>query len=333
MVTSAFPPETSQELYADSLKLLGGTTVCGIFYGIMTVLAAACVHAFFHCTPRGGSSRLRLAAQVGYVALLWVSGTLYMACLARTSNDVYVVCRLQLQSPSEWSDFQSPEYILGDTAYVVAHCLADGLLVWRFRAVWHNSKWYRYLLPCAVLLYLAVIALDFMAVINNSLPGHSFYSTVAYKMTAPSFVASVVLNLYTTSLIAGRLYVFRRWLVNTVGKDFLHPKHFTNIAGIVVESCALFTVTSIIFMGTYVARHPAFYVMIAVLSQVQIIAPLLVILRMSWGIAWEPDVTMCTAAIDVGHVLQRDDDCHISVIPNLRIAACDSVKDGSDTNV
>jgi len=325
MDTPALRPETSQELFTDSLKLFGSTTVCGVFYGFMTALAAACIHAFFHCTPCGEPSRLRLTLQVGYVTLLWICGTLYVASMARTVQDGYVALRMQLQSPAEWSDFQLPEFILADASYMVANCLADGLLLWRLRAVWYKSKWYPYLLPCSVLLYLAVVALDFMAVAADSLPGKTFYSADAFKMTIPAFVASVVFNVYTTSLIAGRLYTFRLWLTQTVGKRFLHPKHFTNIAAIILESSALFTVTSVIFTGLYLARHPAYYLMIAVLSQVQIIAPLLVIIRISWGIAWEADITICS---DGEHVLQRDDDDRIGAISSLKIAGCDSFRDG-----
>ncbi|EIW79064.1 hypothetical protein CONPUDRAFT_83405 [Coniophora puteana RWD-64-598 SS2] len=77
--------------------------------------------------------------------------------------------------------------------------------------------------------------------------------------------------------------------VKHIGDSAIHSKHYTNIASILVESCALFTITSVIFIGFYLAHNAVQFLMIAVLAQVQIIAPLLVMLRISKDVAWEAD--------------------------------------------
>ncbi|EIW79079.1 hypothetical protein CONPUDRAFT_145251 [Coniophora puteana RWD-64-598 SS2] len=285
--TNVLPPETPAQLIADGINLIGATTVCGTFYGFMTAIAGVCIYTF--CLPgsRAKRSRGRLAFLVSYVALLWLCGSLYVAGIARSTTDAYVDRRLVLQSPAEWGDPTLPEVTVLDTAYEVSMALADGLMVWRFRTVWYDSPWYPFLMPVPVLIYLASLATGFTSVVSGTRPDRDFYSLVAQRTTVPAFILSVALNLYTTSLIAGRLYSYRRWFAKHIGNSALHPKHYTNIAGIVVESCALFTVTSIIFVCFYLLHNPGQFLMIAVLAEVQIIAPLLVMLRISNDVAWE----------------------------------------------
>ncbi|EIW79057.1 hypothetical protein CONPUDRAFT_166889 [Coniophora puteana RWD-64-598 SS2] len=334
--SSGVPPETPQELLADSIKLIGSTTVCGTFYGLMTVLACACVQTFLSRTSRARRTRGRLVFLVGYVGLLWLGGTLYVVGLARSIQDAYVDLRLKIPSPAAWNDFQLPEAILADAAYSVSTCLADGLMVWRFRTMWYDSRLYWLLMPFPILLYLAVAVLSFVSVVTCSLPGHNFYSKLAYKTTIPGFVTSVVLNFYTTSLMAGRLYTFRRRFIRDIGGATLHTKQYTNIAGMLVESCALFTMTSLIFIGFYLSGHPAEFVMIAILSQMQIIAPLLVMLRISRGIAWEATTASTLHArsrhdvVELGDRRRRretgdEEDENPSALSSLKFARHDDV--------
>ncbi|EIW79054.1 hypothetical protein CONPUDRAFT_126852 [Coniophora puteana RWD-64-598 SS2] len=337
--SASVPPETSEQLLADAIKLVGSTTVCGTFYGIMTVLAGACVHTLLARRSRAMHCRRWLAILVGYVVLLWLCGTLYIACLSRTMQDAYVYRRLEVQAPSEWADFTMPENIIGDAANVLAICLADGLMIWRMRTIWFDSAWYSWLMPIPMLAYIGLCVSCGLTVIMSSLPGHDFYAKITFKTTIPVFVLSLVINVYTTSFMALRLYTFRRWFTKHMGTCIAHPKQYTDMATIFVESCALLTVTFSIATGFYLAQHPARYLCIAVLSQVQIISPLLVIYRISRGIAWRADTTTTSHNQDQSDAAELGDCqdgggncCAVAPCPSLKFARVDDDVENSDEN-
>ncbi|EIW74534.1 hypothetical protein CONPUDRAFT_159831 [Coniophora puteana RWD-64-598 SS2] len=313
-ISSGVPPETPEELFADSIRLIGSTTVCGTWYGLMCAVAAMCVSTLLdqqssHISragrPRRSRSRGRLHFLLAYVGAMWLCGTLYVAGLSRSVQVNYVNHRLFEPGPFAYDDWTSPDAILADVAYWLASVLANGLMVWRMKVILYESRFFKVFMPISILIWAAATILGGVSVVVSSLPAHSFYSTLAQHTTVPAFILSMVLNVFATVCMAGRLFLFRRYYAKHIGNSIPHPQHFTNIAGMLVESCALYSTTSVVFIALYLLEHPAERLVIAILSQAQIIAPLLVLLRISRGIAWDK-TTATTFATSTSTATQLD---------------------------
>ncbi|EIW78827.1 hypothetical protein CONPUDRAFT_166725 [Coniophora puteana RWD-64-598 SS2] len=290
------PEETPHQIFIDSIRLIGSTTVAGTCYGMMSVTAGACVHTLFRFRRR--RTVRRLAFLIGYVATLWVCGTLFVAGLSRAIQNAYVDHRLFMPSPGAYFDWSQPGAVIADAAYTCAIILSDGLMVWRFKVIWYDSAWFNWIMPIPAFLYLASAVLCLISTVDTSIPGHGFYSDVAHRTTVPGFILPMVLNVFTTSCMAGRLYYYRRRLAQSVGPDDPNPKIYTNVAAMLIESCALYTSCSVISIILYLLHSSGEFPMITVLAQVQIIAPLLVLLRIARGIAWdETAVTTVTTGV------------------------------------
>ncbi|KIJ65463.1 hypothetical protein HYDPIDRAFT_88626 [Hydnomerulius pinastri MD-312] len=141
-----------------------------------------------------------------------------------------------------------------------------------------------------------------LAYVNHRLfeAGPAVYDDLIYPKPVSIFgsASDVILSIMTSALMLWRFVTlyqgcgFYRWIIAfpcllflaVVGKDLASP--YTTIIAILVESAALYAVWSLIFLVLYVINHPVQYVFMASLSQVQIITPLLITLRVSQGKAW-----------------------------------------------
>ncbi|EIW75701.1 hypothetical protein CONPUDRAFT_85385 [Coniophora puteana RWD-64-598 SS2] len=285
--SSGVPPETSHQLYMDSLRLIGNTTVVGTFYGMMTVAAGMCVQTLVRFRKR--RTPRRLAFLLAYVAVLWASGTLYVAGLALSTQTTYIDHRLFSPGPYAYYKFDQPGVIMTMVTYFVGYVFADGMMVWRFRVIWRDSKHYWWLVPIPCLAWATNVVVGLLADVFISMPQHAFYSTISQKIVVPNMVLTICLNVFTTTLMAGRLLMFRRRMQQheVPGSSTPSSKQYTNVAAMLVESCTLYTTSSVLFLGFYLANHPAETVMVSITSQMQLIGPLLVMLRISRGVAWK----------------------------------------------
>jgi len=107
-------------------------------------------------------------------------------------------------------------------------------------------------------------------------------------------VISLALNIYVTLLIAGRLFAYRHRFKANWGSP--HTKHYTSMGTMLVESYLVLALCTVAFVVVYSLDSLVQYMMAAILSQVQIIAPLMVMIRVSRGIAWEATVPGSLAA-------------------------------------
>lgn len=123
-----------------------------------------------------------------------------------------------------------------------------------------------------------------IALFQASQPGANLWTHVTVNFLIPFFSLSISLNIIVTAMIVGFLMSHRRSIQATIGKQ--HAKQYTSIIAMVVESAALYTIFSVIFIITYGRNSPAQNLFLPVLGQVQCIAPLLILLRVASGRAY-----------------------------------------------
>ena len=104
---------------------------------------------------------------------------------------------------------------------------------------------------------------------KSSRPGSSLWSGVTVNFGLPYFTIACSLNIFLTLLIAGRLF----WHSHNFKKlmpDSKPPTLYSNVITMVVESCAIYAVTSLLFIGPYAANNYASDIFLPLLSQVQV---------------------------------------------------------------
>ncbi|EIW84256.1 hypothetical protein CONPUDRAFT_142613 [Coniophora puteana RWD-64-598 SS2] len=282
-LSDGVPDETPAELLADSLNLIGSTTVAGTAYGVMVTLFVTCVYYLLLGANRRRNGR-RTWFYLMYCIIMFILGTLNTAANAWTRQQAFVTHRLFPLGPTAYTNllFNVPMGIIGTMSYTTALCMADGLILWRFIMLYQDTRYRHYIVPFPCLLYVTSVVMSYNAAIHSSLS--NLYSKVTVELATPAYSLTVSLNVLTTSLMVIRLYLHRRHVQEALGRE--HGSQYTSIAAMLIESSALYAVWSIVFIVLYSLGHPAEYVLLTTLSQVQIIAPLLIIMRVAQGTAW-----------------------------------------------
>lgn len=85
--------------------------------------------------------------------------------------------------------------------------------------------------------------------------------------TIPFFALSLGLNILLTLAIALRLVIFRRHVVSVLGKGY--GSQYTSIAAMIVESAALFSIFSILFIVPFALNKPLNNIFVQSLNHVQ----------------------------------------------------------------
>ncbi|EIW86127.1 hypothetical protein CONPUDRAFT_114263 [Coniophora puteana RWD-64-598 SS2] len=291
-------PDLAAAQFAASLQIIGTMTVGGVFYGFMTVTAAMCFWSLLQTRQRWSSRQLALL--LAYVGALWAAGTVMMGGISQGSINTFVYNGARaLESPYAQAPAVGSTTLVVDTTWWIVRLLTDGMMLWRFKVIWSTSRLWRYLIVAPVLFYLSAALCGFLAAIVFSRRSvFNASDTTTHDLITSMFITSFALNLYVTVLVAGRLFAYRRRFRANWGSP--HTKHYTSMGAMLVESYLILALFTIAFVVTYLLNSPAQYMAATVFGQMQITAPLLVMLRVSRGVAWGS-----TTPASVGSVVDR----------------------------
>ena len=87
---------------------------------------------------------------------------------------------------------------------------------------------------------------------------------------ATSYSISVSLNLLLTLMIVARLIILRKNLKKAMNAPVRLGGLYKAVITMLVESCALYAVTSLLYIGTSAAKSPLEYLFFPILSQIQV---------------------------------------------------------------
>lgn len=198
--------------------------------------------------------------------------------------------------------------------------------VWRLWVLYRGSRFSVPITSFAVILYLGtfcesylhaynlylrahalILAMGMVTLIESVLPTQSFWSAIAVKFALAYYALTTSYTIVITSLMIARILLVRRAFIKATGRRE-YGTQYLSIAAMLIESSALYTIWGIIFLGLYIVNNPVQFIFLASLSEVQvrhlfistraiidtssqIIAPLLIIYRVSIGKAWQSDTT------------------------------------------
>ncbi|KAH6912163.1 hypothetical protein BKA70DRAFT_1098807, partial [Coprinopsis sp. MPI-PUGE-AT-0042] len=152
-------------------------------------------------------------------------------------------------------------YVANSSFYVVGTLVGDTFMIYRLYVVWEKNRWI-IVPPCILSVALAV---------TGSMTTYSFaksstravYESAGAWITA-SFVLTFLCNLYSTSLIA-----FRIWQSNRRLRKISAERHGSvNFTGILVESAALYSFCLIVSLVTYTVGSNIVFISVAATNPV-----------------------------------------------------------------
>ncbi|KAH9974798.1 hypothetical protein BGW80DRAFT_1302776 [Lactifluus volemus] len=247
-----------------------GTILSGIAYGAVFVI---CTHVlsvgWSGCFPR-------LEWRTCVASWLLLLATTCIALQIRWTLLAFVGQHSNI-SPSIFIEehLNNWNYIVLNVLYVIINWSVDGLVMHRFYLVFAQSR--RWIVLPA-LLYTSSLVAGSLALKQLSTPGITQKAQVLANWLVVYRTISLSLGVILTSFITARLIFVHRM----PGSSYRSPRSpFLGIAAMLVESAALETVSTLIYIITVGIASPLQNVFLPVLGQVQVIAPMLILYRVA----------------------------------------------------
>ncbi|KLO11089.1 hypothetical protein SCHPADRAFT_831580 [Schizopora paradoxa] len=277
------PGESPSEIWFER-SLFAGLNLENIAYGIHLCVFFTTMYYIFKTPPEVKKVGVTFTA---IVCLLFAMGTLNNGCGIKFTELMWIDDRNFPGGPPAWilANFNNSNNVVEEAAYIVANFVADASLIYRAYVIWNGNL---YIIIIPVLAFLASTVLSVFTVFQSVQPNSSFWSTVTVQFAVPYYSLSMSLNIIISLIIAFRLLHMRR-MIAPLGNE--HTKVYTSVAAMIIESAALFSGTSLIYIICYARNSNVQNLVQPVLDQVICIAPELIILRVAQGRAWTRDTS------------------------------------------
>ncbi|KAH7924330.1 hypothetical protein BV22DRAFT_1129896 [Leucogyrophana mollusca] len=273
------PQEPAPEIALERATFIGDT-LSVLAYGASLVLFLQCMYAFYN---RGDMARERRWLFMLYISLMFSFGTAYIGINSTLWRNMFVDDRNYPGGPMGYSlgIYNQPPSVAANAFFVLANWFADGLLLYRCLVVYSERHWV-VLFPG--MMYLGSISMGIALQYATSRPSADAWTKGSVDFGLAYFSLSCSLNIILTILISGRILAHRRYMHSALGES--HADTYVSIAALLIESSMLYAVFSLLFIAPYAASSNLSNIFLPVLSQIQIIAPLLIMLRVAGRHAW-----------------------------------------------
>jgi len=267
-------------LYLAEKAFFAGNLVGSILYGIIIVLFFECMAALFNPAHRGGEG-IKWGL-VSYTVVMFLLITVKTAMNLDVQSISFIDNREfpgteEVPTPGPygylWLVSLRAIRIIPTAIFPLTNWLADGLLLYRCYVIYGKKLWV-IAFPC--LMYLGSVAIATVLLYQSTQPLSSAWYKLSF--TTPYYSILVSLNILLTLMIVTRL-VLHTWnnraaLGASGGIGGLYKALITML----IESCALYAVSSLLVLTQTNVARVAF---LSILYETQVIAPLLIILRVA----------------------------------------------------
>ncbi|KAL0065744.1 hypothetical protein AAF712_007227 [Marasmius tenuissimus] len=229
---------------------------------------------------------------------LFAFGTISLACSIYYNENAWVNQREYPGGPLVYLFEQQalPTQTLGNTAAILASFFADGLMLQRV-AILYDWNWWVIVPPG--LFYIACVILSILTTIQLALPDQTNWT----PLSLPVWIVLMILPMWLTALIAGRILYYRHELKKLMGTEA--AKVYTGVAAVVIESALPFTIISIILLGLFGDNNVAQNLFVSLMVQIECIAPEMIVLRVILGHAWTSQTLKPKKGLDINDVEAR----------------------------
>jgi len=279
------PPIPYREYIAEK-RNFAGCLNGAIVYGIVVVLFFKCMGALLRPANRtGGIMKWGLVAHTG---AMFSFLTILVATVLDIQSISYIDNRaFPVTDGAPWAGpvaYQLAIYskaisVVPVIMFLLNNWLADGLLLYRCCVI-YDMKYWVIAFPC--LMYLASFTLGILFIYQSSRPVGFLSSALAIAdFGTPLFSISLSLNVLLTLMIVARLFVHDRRLRKATGGRVTASGLYKALNTILVESCAVYAISFLLYMGPWVAGSSIANIFFLPLTGAQVIAPFLLVLRVA----------------------------------------------------
>ena len=113
-------------------------------------------------------------------------------------------------------------------------------------------------------------AMGIMLIYQTSQPDSSIWNTVAINFGIPYFSISLSLNIILTLLIVARLGMHSKNIRSAMGAPAGASGLYETIITVLIESCALYAVTSLLFVAPWGAKSHVADIFLPILAEIQV---------------------------------------------------------------
>ncbi|KLO05094.1 hypothetical protein SCHPADRAFT_884040 [Schizopora paradoxa] len=290
------PGEDAADLWFERSNF-AGCLLGGVAYGMHVIVFGIAIYLMTRGRKqrhyKGASTNRGLSGtSIGYiicVCILFVLGTIQLGTNTRYYEMMWIDDRNFPGGPIAFftSEFSLPVNTVGGVAFILADFLADAILVYRLFVVC-NSSFLIIIFP--VLALATATALNCLTIFQEAQPGAGLWAHTTVQFALPFWSFSVGLNILLSLAIAVRLVMMRRALTAS-GVPSEHGRVYTSIAAIIVESSALYSVTSLIYLICFARGSNVQNLLLPAIDQFVCIAPELISLRIVMGQSWTREET------------------------------------------
>ncbi|KAH7928341.1 hypothetical protein BV22DRAFT_1044714 [Leucogyrophana mollusca] len=271
------PNESPAQLFAEG-TWLQGAIVTGVCYGVVVVLFLMCCQSLWRRINSRDIGYKKNMFFLAYVIFIFALGTIYMAFNSQITQLGFINNREYPGGPADFeSNTSSPPL---NSAFVLSNWCADAMMIWRCIVVYRDSRF-----SPAVILFGGIMLLA--SVVSS--PAQDATGWMSFSFLFPYLSVSLAINVIVSILTAGRLLYHRRRISRVLGPG--HGALYTSFAAMIVESAAVYSVVSLLYLIPYAVNSPLANAFMQILGEAQIIAPLLIIYRVAEGKAWSQNHT------------------------------------------
>jgi len=250
-----------------------------VIYGFNCIVYGLCMFVLL----RDGKSVSRHWVLILTSTLLFSLCTIHVAASLRQLLEafVYVPADIPDYSNLYWLNATTSLSILKEVLYDTLVFIQDIVLIWRLYVVF-DRNWKVVLFP--IIVEATHMAAAYAATVIYTInPGISLYDSIVSRLGLTGWALDISLNVSLTMAIATRLW----WMGHRVASlSASHPMQNRYLATVyvIIESGGLFAGATIIMLGLYVNNSPVTLTGLDVASQLAVLTPLLIVVRVGLGL-------------------------------------------------
>ncbi|KDQ06403.1 hypothetical protein BOTBODRAFT_181641 [Botryobasidium botryosum FD-172 SS1] len=177
--------------------------------------------------------------------------TMFIVSTAHFAVALYAIIEAFVQLPSSKDGhIQDSAVIAAYGLYNVLSFIGDGIVIYRYHVIC-DSGFKIVVLP--IMLFLANTSLGIYSTASLAFEQGPFWTT-AQHFTLATLCSSLVLNTVCTGLITHRIWASTRIISPAIGSR--HAAKCYAVLAIIVESAAIWTISTAVVIGTYVGHAP-----------------------------------------------------------------------------
>ncbi|KII87189.1 hypothetical protein PLICRDRAFT_176971 [Plicaturopsis crispa FD-325 SS-3] len=287
MASQATPAEgTAADLW-NQRSILNGLFLGAVGYGVQVTLAIMAARLLF-ARQKTRSDYTFLA----YLSIISIIGGIANATNIKSAEMTFIDNTNYPGGPSAYFVQQSSNavVVLCNSISIVGSWFQDGLMLYRFWMIF-SRNYYVSLIPA--LMFATSVGLSCVVIAELCTPNQTFWTQITINLAIPYWSISIALNIILTLLIAGRLLLMRRRLIQTIPNGGI-ASPYVSLSAMLIESAFIYSVNAVIFLVSYAVNSPIQNLALPLLCQTQVIAPLLIIVRVAQGRAWTRDTYSAT---------------------------------------